>query len=654
MLNLMIKNMSFKTAYNYLIMLSGYFFSFIKYLLLTILLAIVISVVIFLPSFKDLKVVAEKSMEAKTSLEKAVFDLKDLDLIAASEKSGSAQLRFSEALLYLDKVSQRKVVQALPFFRSQFNDLKYLIRTGEITARSLNTSSILLENLVGTFLSSEILTSLDDESNIESKIELLKFAYEAEPELIGLKANLELALLDLDRINSFGILYPIKGQISFVKEELEIVIDNLERASYLSKIIPSLAGYPEAGNFLFIMQNNDELRPSGGFIGVYGLMKTKNGSVDSLITHDSYHLDMPASISGRWNLQPPAALNKYLKVEKWYLRDANWSPDWPSSARNIAEIYQGEKLAISETTDPFTGIIALAPDFVAELLDVTGPVMARGELYEKENFQELLQYSVEVSYSEQDISSWDRKDVINEIVYELKNKLTKISIGQFYSLLNIISNNIANKNIQLYFSDDYLQGLAQRLNATGEVKNNIGDYLLVVDANLGAFKSDAVVKKSINYDMNLEDSLSRVNLRLNYRHEGGFDWRTTRYRSYTRVYVPLGSKLNKLETFGLAKIENDSIISYDDKDLGKTVFAFFFTLEPGTAGGIDVEYELSDSLTNYFKNNSYSLLLQKQSGRRTESFDFQLKSKGKLKQEGSYPLEKDLFIGTLNSNPKLN
>lgn len=654
MLNLMIKNMSFKTAYNYLIMLSGYFFSFIKYLLLTILLAIVISVVIFLPSFKDLKVVAEKSMEAKTSLEKAVSNLKDLDLIAASEKSGSAQLRFSEALLYLDKVSQRKVVQALPFFRSQFNDLKYLIRTGEITARSLNTSSILLENLVGTFLSSEILTSLDDESNIESKIELLKFAYEAEPELIGLKANLELALLDLDRINSFGILYPIKGQISFVKEELEIVIDNLERASYLSKIIPSLAGYPEAGNFLFIMQNNDELRPSGGFIGVYGLMKTKNGSVDSLITHDSYHLDMPASISGRWNLQPPAALNKYLKVEKWYLRDANWSPDWPSSARNIAEIYQGEKLAISETTDPFTGIIALAPDFVAELLDVTGPVMARGELYEKENFQELLQYSVEVSYSEQDISSWDRKDVINEIVYELKNKLTKISIGQFYSLLNIISNNIANKNIQLYFSDDYLQGLAQRLNATGEVKNNIGDYLLVVDANLGAFKSDAVVKKSINYDMNLEDSLSRVNLRLNYRHEGGFDWRTTRYRSYTRVYVPLGSKLNKLETFGLAKIENDSIISYDDKDLGKTVFAFFFTLEPGTAGGIDVEYELSDSLTNYFKNNSYSLLLQKQSGRRTESFDFQLKSKGKLKQEGSYPLEKDLFIGTLNSNPKLN
>ncbi|MDD2584276.1 MAG: DUF4012 domain-containing protein, partial [Bacteroidales bacterium] len=425
---------------------------------------------------------------------------------------------------------------------------------------------------------------------------------------------------------------------------LETVIDSIEKASYLSKIIPSLAGYPEPGNFLFIMQNNDELRPSGGFIGVYGLMETKNGTVNSLITRDSYHLDMPASISGKWNLQPPAALSKYLKVEKWYLRDANWSPDWPTSARNIQEIYHGEKAAISESSSPFRAIISLSPDFVAELLDITGPVMARGELYEKENFQELLQYSVEVSYSEQDISSWDRKDVINEIVYELKEKLTKISLDQFYSLLNIVTENIANRNIQIYFNDEYLQGLAKRLNASGEVRKNSGDYLMVVDANLGAFKSDAVVKKSLNYNLNLTNDLAQANLDLNYRHEGGFDWRTTRYRSYTRVYSPLGSKLKSLETFGLVKVEKESIISYEDKDLGKTVFAFFFTLEPGTAGGIAIEYELNTDLSNYLRNNPYSLLVQKQSGRRTESFDFILKSKDKLKEQGSYPLEKDLFI----------
>ncbi|MDD2584139.1 MAG: DUF4012 domain-containing protein, partial [Bacteroidales bacterium] len=427
---------------------------------------------------------------------------------------------------------------------------------------------------------------------------------------------------------------------------LETVIDSIEKASYLSKIIPSLAGYPEPGNFLFIMQNNDELRPSGGFIGVYALMQTKNGSIDSLLSYDSYHLDMPAALSANWNLQAPAPLSKYLKVQNWYLRDANWSPDWPTSAKNIQKIYHGEKEAISEDSLPFKAVISLSPDFVAELLDITGPVMARGELYQKENFQELLQYSVEVSYAEQDISSWDRKDVINEIIYELKERLTKISLNQFYDLINIVSKNITNRNIQIYFNDNYLQGLAKRLNASGELRKSTADYLMVVDANLGGFKSDAVLKKSINYDLNLSNDLAQASLDLNYRHEGGFDWRTTRYRSYTRVYSPLGSKLKSLETFGLAKVEKESIISYEDKDLGKTVFAFFFTLEPGTAGGIAIEYELSADLSNYLRNKPYSLLVQKQSGRRTESFNFILRSKDKLKEQGSYPLEKDLFINT--------
>ncbi len=638
--------MSFKTALNYLLRLVNYLFITIKYLLLLFLAIVIIITIALIPSFKDLREVAENSLVAKTKLEESISSLKELDLVQSIESSEKARRGFSNSLICLEKISQRRLIKAMPFFSSQFNDLKYLIRTGEITSNSLNSSSVLLENLMATFLSSEILASLDDNSDNKDKIRLLKLAYEAEPDLIGLKANLELALLDLNRINKFGILYPIYNQIIFAKDELETVIDSIEKASYLSKIIPSLAGYPEPGNFLFIMQNNDELRPSGGFIGVYALMQTKNGSIDSLLSYDSYHLDMPAALSANWNLQAPAPLSKYLKVQNWYLRDANWSPDWPTSAKNIQKIYHGEKEAISEDSLPFKAVISLSPDFVAELLDITGPVMARGELYQKENFQELLQYSVEVSYAEQDISSWDRKDVINEIIYELKERLTKISLNQFYDLINIVSKNITNRNIQIYFNDNYLQGLAKRLNASGELRKSTADYLMVVDANLGGFKSDAVLKKSINYDLNLSNDLAQASLDLNYRHEGGFDWRTTRYRSYTRVYSPLGSKLKSLETFGLAKVEKESIISYEDKDLGKTVFAFFFTLEPGTAGGIAIEYELSADLSNYLRNKPYSLLVQKQSGRRTESFNFILRSKDKLKEQGSYPLEKDLFINT--------
>lgn len=616
------------------------FFVFLKYVFWLLFVLIIVFLALLIPSFNDLSVAGQNALKAKADLEKAIYLVKEVDLAAATFSAKEAQFGFSESLVALNKVSSRKVISYFKPFNSQVEELKYLVRTGEIISRSFLGALPLAENFSSIFFSGGVLNSLDD----EKRAELIRLTYESEPELIGLKANLDLALLDLKKINKFSVLYPVYKDLVFAREELESALEILEQVIYLTKIVPALAGYPEPANFLFIMHNNDELRPSGGFIGVYGLMATKLGKIETLTTYDSYHLDMPASISGNWNLAPPEALAKYLKVKNWYLRDSNWSPDWPTSARNIQEIYQGEKRAISEEPENFNGIIGLSPDFIAELIDLVGPIEVRGEIYERENFQELLQYNVEVAYLEQDISSWDRKDVVNEILYELKERLFNLSPDNFYQLINIMSTNVAEKNIQLYFNEARLEGLAKRLNAGGEVKMALADYLLVVDANLGAFKTDAVVKKGIDYEINLEKNKAEVSLRLAYRHEGGFDWRTTRYRSYTRVYLPLGSKLKSLEAFGLAKLEEGSVISYNDLELNKTVVAFFFSLEPGTAGGLDLEYDLAESLALSLNSSNYNLLVQKQSGRETESFDFRLKETGKIKQENSYNFESDFLI----------
>lgn len=612
----------------------------LKYLVILALTLVILLIIILAPAFKELTSVATNSLAAKNNLEQSVERLRALDLEVAAVYASNAKSGFHEALVDLEMVVNKPIINKVSILRNQFVDLSYLLKTGEALASALNDSLPLANNFSSLFFKDNAFSPLNE----EKKAEFVKLLYNSTPDLISLKAYLELALLDLNKIKKFGILYPVYQDLVLAKNEFQSALKLLEQVIDLSKVVPALAGYPEEGNFLFIMHNNDELRPSGGFIGVFGLMKTKNARVESLNTYDSYHLDMPAMLSGKWKMEPPAAISKYLKVDNWYLRDANWSPDWPTSAKKIQEIYQGEKLAIAEDPGSFTGIIGLSPDFIAELIDLVGPITARGDVYYKENFQELLQYSVEMSYEEQGVSSWDRKDVINEIVYELKERLFNLGADKFYTLLNIVSDNVNKKNIQLYFNDSYLQSLAQQLNVSAEIKQSVSDYLLVVDANLAAFKSDAVVKKSIDYEVDLGTKLAKVDLRLAYRHEGGFDWRTTRYRSYTRVYVPLGSKLNSVEAFGLAKLETSSVISYNDLALKKTVFAFFFSLEPGLAGGIDLQYDLPLDLNTNLNLNNYSLLLQKQSGRRTESFNFRLKSEGKLKKEASYPLNTDSLI----------
>ena len=64
--------------------------------------------------------------------------------------------------------------------------------------------------------------------------------------------------------------------------------------------------------------------------------------------------------------------------------------------------------------------------------------------------------------------------------------------------------------------------------------------------------------------------------------------------------------------------------SLDDPILNKTIFGFFFTVEPGTEREITIHYTLPDTINQQLTNNNYELLVQKQSGRRTQELKVEL------------------------------
>lgn len=599
--------------------LLNYFLKFLKYALILLAALFFISLIILGTSYRSFKNIVNESLSGKKELTASVETLKRKNWPLALSQAESAQSKFNAALNDLETVRKNKIITNLPIFATQINDLEYLLKTAEILNRSLLRVLPLAQQL--DEISSRSLNGDFSTLKTEDKENFLKLIYEAEPELNGLKANLNLAVLNLEKIHRLGLLWPLYRQISDLKNELQQATILMSRVTPLAKLLPILAGYPEASRFLLILQNNDELRPSGGFIGVYGILESKSGELSALITDDSYHVDMPAV--GLWKLEPPAPIKKYLKVENWYFRDANWSPDWPTSAQKIEEIYQGEMNAAKRETRPFTGVAAINPDLVADLLRLVGPITVRDETYTADNFQPLLQYNVEVAYKEQNISSWDRKEIINELLNELKKRLFSLSANKWPELLKIIDRNIVTKNIQIYLNNNRSEELINRLGIGGEVKQASSDYLLVTDANLAAFKSDAVVKKQISYQVATEETNLKARLQLDYRHEGGFDWRTTRYRSYTKVYTPFGSQFLSLE--GLDETTSDLSVINDEK-LNKTIFGFFISVEPGSSQQIILKYNLPTELDR----KTYSLLVQKQSGRRTDALNLNLNIEGKI------------------------
>ena len=596
---------------NSIIYILSFSIKLLKYALITIIGLFFILLILLSNTYKDLRIAYVTGLEGKSQLTKAITQVKSKNWDEALKNSQTAEADFNSALARLDSTQNNIAIKKISFLQNQVNDLRYLFKTTEILSRSLERTVPLLSQLdkISSGAAGGNFTNLSS----EDKNKFLKLIYESEPELNGLKANLDLALLNINKVHKIGILWPVYSQISEYKTQLQEADNLIEKLSPLAKILPTLGGYPTEKNFLILLQNNDELRPTGGFIGVFGLANTKNGEIISLKTNDSYHLDMPAV--DKWHKEPPAPIKKYLNVENWYLRDSNWVPDWPLAAQKINEIYTGESLAIGQPAPDFSGIIAINPDFISNLLSLVGPINIKGEEYNSQNFQELLQYNVEVAYKDRNISSWDRKEIINELLEELKSRLFSLPANKWVELINIVSDNTAKKNIQIYFVDQPLEDLVKTLGASGEVKQTNSDYLMVVDANLAAFKSDAVVKKKINYSVSERNGQATANLVLNYRHEGDFNWRTTRYRSYTRIYLPLGSRLTN--SFGLDENKSDWT-AIDDPILNKTIFGFFFTVEPGTEKEIIIDYSLPETITQQMDNGTYNLMIQKQSGRRTQ------------------------------------
>src|SRR3990172_10867844 len=152
--------------------------------------------------------------------------------------------------------------------------------------------------------------------------------------------------------------------------------------------IPILAVGTPVKRYMIIMQNDKEIRPTGGFMTNYATFKIANGLLDSDFTSkDMYSVDLTLDlIDATYDFpDPPAAYTKYLLVERWYARDMNYSPDFVTSMDQFLRLYNMAGRIDPVEIKPVDGIFAIDTQVISELLEVTGPVTVNGITYTKDN-----------------------------------------------------------------------------------------------------------------------------------------------------------------------------------------------------------------------------------------------------------------------------
>jgi hypothetical protein len=335
---------------------------------------------------------------------------------------------------------------------------------------------------------------------------------------------------------------------------------------------------------------------------------------------DVYAVDNP--VSAVWRDVPPAPLERYLGVDAWFFRDANWSPDFPTSAERMLDTYTREiQMASSSPGEMPNAVIALEPGLFRELLRFTGPITVQGMTFTADNFFDQLEYEVEQGFLKRNIPLAERKGVLLALGASLQERLFALPVSQVPVLIDIVSRAVQRKQIMVYARDSEALAILDARGWTARAKETRGDFLWTVDANLAALKTDGVMQKQVTYTAHPDkDGRYVATVALQYKNTNRMiTWRYTRYRSYTRVYVPEGSEFIRAE----GAMENDRHVSGGRTvpgqvdvmhELGKTVFGAFWAVEPGETRTLSFTYRLPPTVSEAIRSGEYHLDWPKQAG----------------------------------------
>jgi hypothetical protein len=125
-----------------------------------------------------------------------------------------------------------------------------------------------------------------------------------------------------------------------------------------------MLGVGESKKYLVLFQNNKIVSPTGGTLEAFGILALEKGKITSFKTHSSSAIDK--NLKGF--VRPPEPLTAYKDENQWLFRDANWDPDFATTARRV-EWFVDKSLG--EKVD---GVIALNLDFINLIAKETSPI----------------------------------------------------------------------------------------------------------------------------------------------------------------------------------------------------------------------------------------------------------------------------------------
>ncbi len=323
---------------------------------------------------------------------------------------------------------------------------------------------------------------------------------------------------------------------------LPVSSDMLRIGRFLDFLIALLDSDSER-HFLVMFGNTSEMRPGGGFLGSYADIVIKKGNIADIEVHDINDADKLLEKK----MVPPKPLQAIVK--NWRAADANWFFDFPDSAGKVLSFMEESNL-YKEKGITFDGAVSVSPRVIGDILAVTGPVgLSGGKIkIDKDNF--LIEIQKIVQESKEQRATYP-KSVLGELSSTTLPALASLDPGKSKEVTGLMGKWLLNKDLIFFFKDEAAENFIRDYGVSGDTydlpQGWNGDYLALVDANIGGDKTDLYMKQGVLLESQInDDGTVNDHLVITREHNGDkakYWWYKSTNQDYLQVFVPETSQL---------------------------------------------------------------------------------------------------------------
>ncbi|MBX3081742.1 MAG: DUF4012 domain-containing protein [Anaerolineae bacterium] len=351
----------------------------------------------------------------------------------------------------------------------------------------------------------------------------------------------------------------VSAQLLLYIEEITQYQAQLQNVAGILVDAPTLMtrafGVDAPQNYLILSQNNDELRPTGGYISTYGWMTLRRFRITdygySPTTTDSPH-------------PPPESMAEDINIPPWWIQfpnpiytawDGSWYADYPSTAGMSAWYYDNGDNPFS----PIDGVISIDITGFEYILGALGDITIPDYtgIVNASNFRDVV-YQIRAEGVDTSEAELLHKKYLVALYNQILSRWQEIDTSNSQAVLNAVLRAVQEKHIMLYFSEPRLNELMDILGWSGKQNPGTGDYLMIADTNMGN-KSNHSIVRSVTYDVAIQadrtlksrttitydypDSLAKTDPAVRPEHYG----QQIDYYNLMQVFVPKGSQITETD-----------------------------------------------------------------------------------------------------------